>query len=319
MKQRVAWIDWSKSILIFLMVLGHNNLPYGERTWIYGFHMPAFYIISGYLYKPKNWKHTILSFLVPVLFFSLVRLGFYVLNRSLKGNMVWDYSLLERCLLPFLKSNVANEVTLFSGVWFIACLLMCRLLCGDISMKLSIRYICFLSVPSFVFMCIEESLPYVSFLKEWFVYRTLACLPFFSLGLIWKHYGKGFFTKNVFVILGLLILYGVIVSRQGYIEMYSGDYGYNYAVFYFAAVCGSFALFSITTYFRENNLSKVYSIGTLLILGLHKLMINIFAILGGHYLLNEILASTIYSLLIMILCYYPIRICNKKMPILLGK
>lgn len=34
LKEREAWIDWSKTILIFLMVLGHNNLPVLERTWI---------------------------------------------------------------------------------------------------------------------------------------------------------------------------------------------------------------------------------------------------------------------------------------------
>ena len=48
---RVRWIDMVKGFGIFLMVIGHaSGLPENIKLWIYGFHMPLFFILSGYTY-----------------------------------------------------------------------------------------------------------------------------------------------------------------------------------------------------------------------------------------------------------------------------
>lgn len=47
MKQRVLWIDWIKIIGIYLIVLGHMSAP--GNDFIYVFHVPLFFITSGYL------------------------------------------------------------------------------------------------------------------------------------------------------------------------------------------------------------------------------------------------------------------------------
>lgn len=279
-KKREAWIDWSKTILIFLMVLGHNNLPDCERTWIYGFHMPAFFIISGYLFRPRPWKRTVKGLFIPIAIFSIIRLCFYVLNQSIKGTMLWDWSLIGRCLLPFLKANVYNEVTLFSGVWFLMCLLFCRLLCGDITERLSKKWIIGIGVASLLYMSVERIIPFSQAVNDWFLYRTMACLPFFCLGVLWKQYGKSV-RFSIILIVGLLVAYHIIVYRQGYVEMYSGDFGINYILAFFVALCGSLVLFMMSTKLPNNIMSVIYSTGTLLILGSHKIFINIFEILGG--------------------------------------
>ena len=317
-KKREAWIDWSKTILIFLMVLGHNNLPGCERTWIYGFHMPAFFIISGNLFKPRPWKRTIKGLFIPIAVFSIIRFCFYVLNQSVKGTMLWDWSLIGRCLLPFLKANVYDEVTLFSGVWFLMCLLFCRLICGDIVGKLSKKWILGIGCVSLLYMSLEGMVPFLQAVNDWFLYRTIACLPFFCLGVLWKQYGKKI-RFSMILLMGLLMVYHLIAFRQGYVEMYSGDFGVNYIIAFLVALCGSLALFLLATKLPNKQLSIIYSTGTLFILGLHKIFINIFEILGGRYLSNTFLASTVYTVLVMIMCYYPIKWSMRKSPWLLGK
>lgn len=47
MKERVLWIDWIKIIGIYLIVLGHMSAP--GNDFIYVFHVPLFFITSGYL------------------------------------------------------------------------------------------------------------------------------------------------------------------------------------------------------------------------------------------------------------------------------
>lgn len=52
-KRNVA-IDVMKGIGIILMVIGHMHYSHSIEKFIYGFHMPLFFWISGYLYKPPT-------------------------------------------------------------------------------------------------------------------------------------------------------------------------------------------------------------------------------------------------------------------------
>lgn len=58
--QRVAWIDNLKAFVIFLVVLGHSGLKDKSQviaiiiTWIYEFHMPLFFLLSGALNFPRG-------------------------------------------------------------------------------------------------------------------------------------------------------------------------------------------------------------------------------------------------------------------------
>ena len=58
------------------MVVGHWTSNDILIRYIYSFHMPALFIISGYLYKPRPWIKSILSFGIPVAFYSLLNLVF---------------------------------------------------------------------------------------------------------------------------------------------------------------------------------------------------------------------------------------------------
>ena len=47
--KRLDWVDIAKGIAIVLMILGHSSLPNMIQNWIYSFHMPFFFFISGVL------------------------------------------------------------------------------------------------------------------------------------------------------------------------------------------------------------------------------------------------------------------------------
>lgn len=48
-KKRILWLDIAKAIAIFAMIEGHTA-PYGGalRNFIYSFHMPLFFIATGF-------------------------------------------------------------------------------------------------------------------------------------------------------------------------------------------------------------------------------------------------------------------------------
>ena len=81
-KNRIEWIDYSKGILIILVIAGHAipefdlHLDYLAH-FIYSFHMPAFFILSGYLFRYKKDINTVefakkkaKQLLIPYIIFS---------------------------------------------------------------------------------------------------------------------------------------------------------------------------------------------------------------------------------------------------------
>lgn len=132
MSDRENWIDWTKAILIWLMVLGHARLNGILLDFVYAFHMPAFFVISGYLYKPHNFIHTIKSFGIPIIFFSSINLLIVLMNMYRVGEPIVFLSILSRIIPPFYKNACADDITLFRGVWFVVVLFLMRLLMGDL-------------------------------------------------------------------------------------------------------------------------------------------------------------------------------------------
>ena len=55
MKKRLEWIDLAKGIGIILMIIGHMpSIPSAVHNWIFSFHMPLFFFLSGYMFKKKK-------------------------------------------------------------------------------------------------------------------------------------------------------------------------------------------------------------------------------------------------------------------------
>lgn len=102
-KYRVPQIDIAKAILIVLVVIGHTHFTYSK--YIYWFHMPCFFIISGYLLKPKQdirifIKKRALTYFMPLFLFGSIDLliknnltirGFLQLlyNGRIIGGVYW--------------------------------------------------------------------------------------------------------------------------------------------------------------------------------------------------------------------------------------
>jgi fucose 4-O-acetylase-like acetyltransferase len=87
-KKRLSWVDITKGFLMILVVIGHypGQLDFPLGKYIYWFHMPAFFILSGMFFKPvekgqlKPAIHKrFMQLIVPYLFFlvtiTLIRYG----------------------------------------------------------------------------------------------------------------------------------------------------------------------------------------------------------------------------------------------------
>lgn len=46
-KERVVWIDQLKGVAFFFVILGHMGIPATLESWIFSFHMPIYFFITG--------------------------------------------------------------------------------------------------------------------------------------------------------------------------------------------------------------------------------------------------------------------------------
>lgn len=86
--QRFVWVDNAKSILIFLVVLGHFHYlcaPVAGKDLIYAFHVPAFLVITGFLLPAEFgqlparavFRRWIFLYLRAYGFFSLIAIAIW--------------------------------------------------------------------------------------------------------------------------------------------------------------------------------------------------------------------------------------------------
>lgn len=83
MMSRKYWIDWCKIFGIYLVALGHFSPKIDTlHLWFYTFHIPLFFIISGYLSSSKvisfsnHLRHNTNTLIVP--YFILVFIGWCI-------------------------------------------------------------------------------------------------------------------------------------------------------------------------------------------------------------------------------------------------
>ncbi len=126
---RKLYIDALRGLGILLVLIGHNNPPF--INLIFGFHMPLFFIISGYLYKDteterpvvEQMKRIAVKYLIPYCVLSVVNLVLHLIHIWFvdenhifppKGEML-------RFVIGILKVDPAN-MPCCGPLWFLVSL-----------------------------------------------------------------------------------------------------------------------------------------------------------------------------------------------------
>ena len=131
--EREKWLDVTKMIGILLVVYGHSTEGPHSITFIYWFHMPLFFIISGYLFKPVNSiselkfyiKKLTCKLLVPyctyLILFSMYDIALEIHNGSMNTT-----ALLDEGLSLLIGGRFITGV---HGVfWYVTCLFISQIL-----------------------------------------------------------------------------------------------------------------------------------------------------------------------------------------------
>ena len=293
------------------MVIGHWAENELIITYIYSFHMPALFIISGYLYRSHSFTKTLLGFFIPITIFSLLNLMVKLLIGELKmAEITFQY-----IFFGIFHYRYGLGDGLFMGDWFIWVLIGLRMLFGDIK-KLGItrQYYIQIALTCIIYMTLESYLIEInSLFRGYYIGLMIPSLPYFCTGLFLKDKGwKPHHISYKFTI--LLLLCSVIIPLiNGHCSINSHLYGQSYLIFFVNAIISTIILFILSEKIPNSRYIVTISKGTFVILGTHMPILQTL-----EYLFPDNI-SFLFPIITVIICYYLIIICEKYCPILLGK
>lgn len=311
MGNRIVYLDSAKFICIFLMVVGHWTSNETLLLYIYSFHMPALFVISGMLYKPRKWYQTILSFGIPIVFYSIINLFVLIALQEITLGQLFTKEMLGR----FLHYRYGLGDGLYMGDWFLWALLGLRLFYGDIQfMGFLRRYYIPISIFTITYMSVESYLVSIDLLfRGWYLGRMIPSMAFFCIGFLLKDNKILIQNMHFSIVLILGCIFILLPIFNGSTSINSNQFGLSYFVYFINASLSTLLIFKISYYLPANKFINIISKGTLLVLGLHIPIMRTLDIIFPTYLHN------ILPLFVLPICYYPIIWLEKWCPPLIGK
>jgi len=162
-------LDIAKAICIILMVIGHSGCPDYLHRFIYMFHMPCFFFISGYLLNDKYltnlktglWKKIKGSY-YPFIKWSMI---FLLLHNVFAYLHIYDasYSLKEIAIKFVRILTMTGSEQLLGGFWFLISL-------------------CWASIATIVFFHFMQKMNNLSYINIF-----LGVILLLTMATLWNH------------------------------------------------------------------------------------------------------------------------------------
>ena len=179
---RLGWPDLCKGLGIFLVTLGHSALvDDGVVAWIYTFHMPLFFFLSGYfftLWEDSPWKtirHKAFPILAPMVTYSLCRWVWAAVGSLAAGEAV-DFAPLLGIVVQLPGTPFAGYVWFFAGLFSGQCI-FALLLKGLGKQPWLLTGLCFVLAGG-VWLAAEAGMPRL----PWSIDAGCLLLPYLALG-----------------------------------------------------------------------------------------------------------------------------------------
>ena len=230
---RILWIDCVRNIGMWLVVLGHSFCSEDLKQYIYSFHMPLFFFLSGIFWREENYirfvSHKFKTLIIPYLVFNILVYGLYLLGiiHLFSSDVIW-YE-------PLLSIVFGYGALCCHASWFLVCLFIVENIYYGLRKYVRGYFIIILLVGVL-------GTYYIPFIKFWDISIALVGLFFSGLGQVSRKYVYQLASIDIYMICGLAIavllasLYPVYVN--GRVDMVFNIYGSNYYLFILNALLG---------------------------------------------------------------------------------
>ena len=284
-RERLLWLDQLRGIAMFFVVIGHVALPKSVNTYIYAFHMPIFFMISGMTHRANKYptfsacvKDKAKKLLLPHVFMNIAMLPVWILNFKLLTNA--SPTLFELFKGIFFSNNLKYQ-TPSNATWFLVTLFVIEVL---IYLFERVANNCKERVAIFVILCsiisYIESINKVKLPLFWHIDVAFTGIAFYYVGYLLMQQSKPITDKlNVkkwYYLLTILIfvVIGSYTSHlNGRISM-TANIQRSFFYYYITAFTLSFAIILIVIKLPIMRLFSYIGRNTILYVGFHIPMIR---------------------------------------------
>lgn len=319
--KRIWFIDYAKIIGLWMVIIAHLYSSEGYdasniiRTYIYGFHMPFFFAISGMLYKQRKegLKFALLknvkSLLIPWLVFNLLFILIEIITT--------DKSVID-IVKTFCSCVYKGKDTYCQASWFVICLfyIKCMFDILKYTKKMYFAYIFF--VLAFIY----------KFKYFYFASATIG-FTFYYLGYVSFEYLKKVsrldLNKWLFAITAIVcfIISYYLTQINGKVSVYAASIK-NPFIFYANSIIGSLGIIALALLFNKqaSNFTAKLSTASIGVVLTHVAIVKKVRIFRSNFQLDYIELFVWYSIAaccIYIICYYIYVIINKYTPWVFGR
>ncbi|MBT3191553.1 MAG: acyltransferase family protein [Verrucomicrobia bacterium] len=310
MKSRNAYIDNARALGILLVVLGHVwSAPPLLLKWIYSFHIPALFVLSGYTFEGSRASSSFRSCLesrtqrlmIPYLFWG----GLFIVPSVLTGQTTSLWNLGKRIAGTLYCAGSTDLTFNCSPIWFLSCL-WCVSLLGVCLTRTPARMRLLLSLLSlfFGFVIARQG----NFRWPWNLDVAFIGLFFFQCGALLSHFS--YFDKShrfsAYTILAASIL-TVSLSIINPVSIFVGalQLGQTW-LFLASSLCGTLLLFEVAKLLPSNRWLTLIGCSTIPILALnywaHDFVHRFLRIVGlPHWWLNFLVQCLLFTFLAVLL------------------
>lgn len=291
---RIKWIDWAKSVCMFLVILGHCHIQKHEGIGIqliYSFHIQLFFFLSGTLCKRaisiSSLKKDFNYLIIPYLTFGILTIFCDTIRAK---------SIQTEVLMFQMKDLLTGYHTYIGPYWFLLSMFICKQLFLLIKMTKEYSNTLYYLIAS------------LTFIPAYFIYQNhynliffadsaFFGLPFFILGneclrLIEKLQNKAWQLRLTgFVLLCILSYY--LSKANGFVSIAGCITGNSILLYYTNSITAIFAVILLCTIvcrFLESTFITVTSYGTIATLGCHSLFLTLL-----YYYIPKLLGITTMS------------------------
>lgn len=315
---RIWFIDYAKILGLWMVIFAHLYTSEGisdsnvVRTFIYGFHMPFFFAISGMLYKQRKegLKFALLknvkSLFIPWLFFNLLFIIFVVLTT--------DHTIID-VIKTFCSCVYKGKDTYCGASWFIICLFFIKCI-YDILKQSNKMYLVYIII----------ILTFLPKIRHFYFAATTIGFTFYFIGNISQQFLTTLnFRKKTFAFAAILcFVFSYFLTQINGKVSVLGAWINNPIIFYINAIVGSMGILLLALIFKNKayEFAAKLSTASIGIVLTHMAIVNHVRMFRSHLQLNNIELFLFYSIAaccIYVICYYIYVVINKYAPWVFGR
>lgn len=210
--KRENWLDIAKGLGIIAVVVGHSGNEIAHH-FIFWFHMPLFFIISGYLYNGKDNKEELKSWTIKRFYALLIPYASFAALISML-TLTFNFSVIE-FIKQLTKTLYGGEFLVgdFGVFWFITCLFLTQIVFSFIEFHIKNKKIQLSIIISFYFLAhLIAEIPVLKNLKTpWNFDIVFIAIVYYAIGFYGKKYLKNIILKKYTLLLSAFLAFIVVV------------------------------------------------------------------------------------------------------------